>query len=360
MSNLYIHSTFNHSMQKLSFNKGTAKVKVENLDDLWYLSQLVDQGDIVRGRTYRKIKRGGDGEKGSVDKKPITLTLQAEKIEFTQDTLRINGKVTEPKEDIPKGSHHTLTVEEGYQLTLIKEQWLSYQLDKFKEATSSKGKKILVLVLDREEAFIALTKRRGYDIIVSLQGEAQKKDDRAQTKGSFFADVAKALQEYDKRYKTEHIIVASPAFWKDEFMKMVDAEIKKKIVLATCHSAEENAIQEVLKRPEVQTVLHEERITKETQLVEKLLSAIARDSKVTYGFKHVKEAAEQGAVATLIVTDHLIQKRREDNSFEPLEEMMKLVDNTKGEVHLISTTHEAGKKLQGLGGIAALLRYSLP
>jgi protein pelota len=38
---------------------------------------------------------------------------------------------------------------------------------------------------------------------------------------------------------------------------------------------------------------------------------------------------------------------------------MKTVDNTKGDILIISSEHEAGKKLDGLGGIAAILRFKL-
>ena len=35
---------------------GIVKIKIENLDDLWYLSTIVDKGDLVKGETFRKIK----------------------------------------------------------------------------------------------------------------------------------------------------------------------------------------------------------------------------------------------------------------------------------------------------------------
>ena len=38
---------------------------------------------------------------------------------------------------------------------------------------------------------------------------------------------------------------------------------------------------------------------------------------------------------------------------------MKDVDRSKGKVHIISTDHEAGKKLQGIGGVGAVLRFQL-
>jgi len=39
--------------------------------------------------------------------------------------------------------------------------------------------------------------------------------------------------------------------------------------------------------------------------------------------------------------------------------MMKIVDQTKGEIHIISSEYEGGRKLDGLGGIGAILRYKL-
>ena len=42
------------------FKKHTAKVKVENLDDLWYLNQIIEKNDIIKGKTLRKIKIGED------------------------------------------------------------------------------------------------------------------------------------------------------------------------------------------------------------------------------------------------------------------------------------------------------------
>ncbi len=38
---------------------------------------------------------------------------------------------------------------------------------------------------------------------------------------------------------------------------------------------------------------------------------------------------------------------------------MRTIDSMKGQVHIISSEHEGGKKLDGLGGLGALLRYKL-
>jgi protein pelota len=57
------------------------------------------------------------------------------------------------------------------------------------------------------------------------------------------------------------------------------------------------------------------------------------------------------------MTDELIQEYRQKEMYAALEKIMKTVETTGGEIHIITSENEAGQKLQGLGGIAALLRY---
>ena len=42
-----------------------------------------------------------------------------------------------------------------------------------------------------------------------------------------------------------------------------------------------------------------------------------------------------------------------------LGQQMDMVENMKGKVMVISCEHDGGKQLESLGGIAAILRYSL-
>ena len=48
-----------------------------------------------------------------------------------------------------------------------------------------------------------------------------------------------------------------------------------------------------------------------------------------------------------------------EDKYGGIENIMKIVDNTKGDILIVSSDHEAGKKLDGLGGIAAILRYKI-
>jgi protein pelota len=364
-------------MKILGFQKNEAKLLVENLDDLWYLSNIVDAGDEIEGRTFRKIKLGEENERAQkIIKKPVFLQIEVEKTEFHKysNTLRISGKVSEGKEEIPKGSYHTFNIEEGSTIKLIKKEWLKYQKQKLEEASKEKKPDVIICVFDREEAYIALLKKYGFEILAELKGEVAKKVDFKQTSKNFYEEIIKALQEYAIRYNVRKIVLASPAFWKEELMKNIkDKELKEKLVQATCSSCDKNAINEVIKRPEVQTVLQQDRTATEIKSVEELLSEIAKNGKAAYGVEETEKAANAGAIQALLVTDGLIQKLRQesddktsskDNSkgidtFERINKIMKSADRADAKIYIISSEHDGGRKLDGLGGIGAILRYKL-
>jgi len=342
--------------------KGELKLKVENMDDLWCLSHIIEQGDLVRGKTIRKIKIGeSDQRKVNIIKRNIFIEIRIESIEFHEysSVLRVSGVITQGPEDIPKGSYHTFNLEQGSVITIIKKQWLKFQIDKLKQA-SVETKKILVCVLDRDDVCFGLLKKQGFNLLSEIKGDVEKKADIKTRTGNFYGEVINKLYDYVKRYKIENIILASPAFWKEDLMKNIkDDEIKKKITLATCSCSGKEAIDEVLKRPEVKNVLSQQRIAKELKLVESLLEEISKNNLAVYGLKETEKAVTAGAVEKLLVTDGIIQKTRLNKSYEKIDQMMKNTESMKGSVNIIGSDHDGGKKLDGLGGIAAILRYKL-
>lgn len=343
-----------------NIKKGEVKVTVESSDDLWYLSTLIEPGDLVSGKTLRKIKVGS-AEKASI-RKPVFIAIKVEKVEFSKTTqsLRVLGTIIEGPEDVSKGAHHSFNIEIHTRITIKKPRWLSYQVDRLKEAAQSKLPKILICVFDREESFFALMTRSGYRLLSKIKGDVAKKAVDTRPRGGFYEKIIKQLEEYNERHKLDRIIIASPAFWKEELIKVLkNPDLKRKIIQASCSSADESAITEVLKRDETKEALKLERISKEIKLVESLLKEISKDDKAVYGLKQTKQAADLGAVENLLVSDKLIMKLRQENKFETLDNIMKAVDNSRGKVVVIMSTHAGGKKLDGLGGIGALLRFKL-
>ena len=350
-------------MKLLKVHKNIIKIEIEHLDDLWYLSNIIEENDEIEGKTFRKIKIGDENDRQQkIVRKPVFLKINVEKLEFHKysDNLRVSGKVSEGKEDIAKGSYHTFNLEPGVRITIIKKELLKYHKQRLQEACSEKPPEIIICIMDREEAYISLLKASGYELLTRLKGNVTKKADVTQPTGNFYSDVLNNLEEYSLRYKTKSIIIASPAFWKDEIMKCVkNDELKKKIVLATCSSCDTSAINEVMKRPEIQNVLKQDRVSKEIQLVEKLLTEVSNNGACAYGTTETKNAANLGAIEKLLITDGFIQKRRINETFKEIEEIMKTADKNQAEIRIINSDHDGGKKLDGLGGIAALLRYKM-
>ncbi|MBW2971159.1 mRNA surveillance protein pelota [Candidatus Woesearchaeota archaeon] len=348
---------------KKQLKKGIVSVKVEDLDDLWYLSQVIEQHDQVSGKTERKIKlKDKSNETQKVYKKTVYITLEVEKVEFHEysDVLRVSGIVFEAPEDVQKGSHHTFNIELGSVVTITKKMWFKYHLERLEEAAASGWLDILVLVLDREEAFFALLKKQGYKILAELSGDVSKKADVQIQTSNFYKELISTLTEYTQRYKIKSIIVASPAFWKEELVeKIQDQELKSKITVATCSTADKQAITELLNRPEIHTVLKQQRVAKETKLVEELLAAISKNSLAAYGFSETKQAVEAGAALKFLLTTKYIHNKRRVEEFTEIESLMKLAESLGATITIINSAHEAGRKLDGLGGIAAVLRYRI-
>ena len=242
-------------------------------------------------------------------------------------------------------------------LSLDRRRWMEYQKQNSHKACEKKYDYLLCL-FDREEVLFALTKKFGYEILTTLKGEVQKKAKAVEVKKDFQEEIIKTLESYNERYKPSAVILASPAFYKEDLYKKIpQSELKKKIVLATCSDISERSLDEVMRRPELAETLKHSRARKEQLLIEELLKEINKSDKAAYGWKEVQEAIDSGSVLKLLLTDEFVRKKRAAGEFAAVDQGMKTVDSMQGEIHIISSESDGGKKLNGLGGIAAILRY---
>ncbi|MBI2666942.1 mRNA surveillance protein pelota [Candidatus Woesearchaeota archaeon] len=340
--------------------KGKVKIKLTDPEDVWYLTSIIDPGDTITGTASRKIKIGAD-EHAKVTKKIFTVTLEAVEISPGSDekSLRINGKVLHAPDFVPLGSYQAIELTMGDECVLEKTQWMSYQQQKLKEACEQRHA-YLLCIFDREEAIFALTKTSGFEVLVKLQGDVTNKRTLTEVKKDFHQELISLIETYTQRYIPEKIILASPAFYKEIlFQKINNVDLKKQIVLASCSDVSEAAFGEVMKRQELQTVLRESRIREEELLIDELLREINKEHLAVYGWKETQEAVFAGAVGKLLVTDNFVKKKRTEGAYAELDLILKSVDKLDGKIFLLSSNNNAGKKLDGIGGIAALLRYKI-
>jgi len=82
---------------KKDMKNGLITLKISNMDDLWHLDHIIEEGDLLKAKTTRRttVKRGDSVEKG--DKKVMSLTIEAEKKSFENKELSEDEKINREK-----------------------------------------------------------------------------------------------------------------------------------------------------------------------------------------------------------------------------------------------------------------------
>ncbi|VVB91907.1 Peptide chain release factor subunit 1 [uncultured archaeon] len=341
--------------KELRFNEGEISLVAESLDDLWHLKYIIEPGDIVYAFTKRRIEGATDKLRPEkADKKTVRLGIKVEKVEFHRfaNRLRIHGIITD---GVDAGAYHTLNIEEGTNLSIVK-QWKNDQFERIKEAEiASKRPRVIIATIEEGEACIGMVRQFGIEETSCLRQSLGKGE--GNRRNEFFGELASQLKWASE--KVEAVILAGPGFTKEdflEFLKSRDAELAKKIALEDTSSIGVSGFQEVLRRGAVDRIMQESRIGRESKLIEELMKEISTDGKAAYGMADVKNAQGFGAIETLLITDELLRTSRESNS---IDYFLKEVEQSQGRIVVFSTEFEPGKKLESLGGIAALLRFKV-
>lgn len=330
----------------------------ENIDDIWHLYNIIEKGDLVKAVTFRTDEQKTDKIRSKKpEKKRMILGIRVTDVKFHDftDRLRIHGKIEEGPQNL--GSFHTLNIEanEMEKLTIIKEKWKDHLLQRIDEAVKKRFEPILVFVsLDEDEATIAVLRQSGIEFIADIYSHRSGKMYQSKyNENEYFGEIISVLKT--NKTKESTLVILGPGFAKDHFLKYGKEKepslFEKCIVYGTSYSGM-NGIQEAIKLGIINQVTKENRVVFETNLVEKLFEEIKKDGLAAYGENEVKQALINGAVERLLIADNLIRQ-------EKGEELLKLAKENKSEFTIINTMHEAGKKIDGIGGIAALLRYKI-
>ncbi len=339
---------------KKDLRLGSIKLLPQNLDDLWHLFNLVEAGDLVRASTQRREERQTDKvrpERG--EKKWVTLGLRVERREYDEftDRLRVLGVIEEGAMDL--GAHHTLNVVADSPLEIVK-AWRESQLRRIQEAVEATEKPLMTLVsLDDEEALVAQMHQSGIREVVEIRGHTSGKmyETEEPPKEEYYGQVLEKVRQLDP----PGLIVLGPGFAREDFLQFgrerEPALFAEATSFATGHPGI-TGIQEAMRGGLAERVLQDSRVALETRFVERLLEEIARNGPHAYGPDEVESAVEAGAVETLLVTDELTRSGK-------MEDLMHRAEQRKGRVLVVSSRHDAGQKLGGLGGVGALLRFPL-
>ncbi len=336
---------------------GEIKLVAENLDDIWHLYNIIQEGDLVRAVTFRTADDHKDDRIRAVktEKKRMKLGIKVEKVAFHEfsNRLRIQGTIIEGIQDL--GQHHTFNVDTDIlePITLIKEHWRPHDLQRLQEAVNQRTVPVLLFVsLDEDTATIAVLRQSGVQQVADIDAHRSGKMYETKEISSEYYDDILGIIKTTKAPGAPLVVIGS-GFAREhliDFIKNKDPGLLDSYVSYATGNAGMNGVHEAIKAGIVDKLTKENRVSKETQAVERLLEEVKKDGLATYGPKEVESALEQGAVETLLISDVCIRSRQGEH-------LLDLARKTNSGFLIINSLHEAGKKFESLGGVAAILRY---
>jgi len=333
---------------------GEIRLKVQTADDSWHLVNLVEPGDLVRAYTYRREETISDKIRPErMEKVRMKVGIRVDKVEYQDfsDRLRISGVIEEAPQDL--GRHHTLSISLDDDLTIVK-TWRDHHLRRIAEAVAAtEAPLVTVLAIDDEEALLAEIRQMGIREVAVIRGERQgKMFPVADRRAMYFQEV---LEKASALNPGSSLLVIGPGFEREDFARYVrdrSPEFAAKIRLHGTSQSGMAGIQEAMKAGLGAKILEETRVAQETRLVERLLEEIAKGGLHAYGPAEVEIAVHSGAVETLLVSEGKVRDLA-------VEDLMRSVESARGHVVIVSSRHEAGKKLEALGGLGAILRFPI-
>ncbi len=328
---------------------GEIKLFPETLDDLWHLHHLIAPGDLVFATTFRSVETATDKIRPEkAEKRPVRLGIRVEKVEFHHhaNRLRISG-VIESGVDI--GSHHTLNLEPGYEMSVIK-QWRPVDLKRIERAVRASACGVVhILSMEEGEAQVYRLRQFGPEWVTTVT-TGRSKGGETDARTAFFETTLRYLREI-----TGPLVIAGPGFIKDDFARFVRERVPdlgERTVVVETRRIGQGAVQDVIGLGVLERLIGDLHLAREVQLMDEVLVRIVKGGAVAYGRDDVQKAVDYGAVEQVLVCDTMLRN-------EAVTGIVERAEHLNASVVVFSTEFEPGKRLEALGGIAALLRYKI-
>ncbi|KAG4032934.1 hypothetical protein MFRU_006g03920 [Monilinia fructicola] len=367
-----------------SDNSGTVTLLPEEPEDMWHAYNLIAPTDTLRARAIRRVYTESLSGKQSSVRIQTMLTIVVTSTDFDPQAgqLHVSGRVCEENEFVNVGQYHTLDLELKRGFTLEKhEGWDSVALDVIREAVRQDREGVVPAVVMHEGlANICLITEHQTVLKQKVESAIPRKrrgmaGDHDKGLERFYQKTYETLLRHVDIYQPRPLLLASPGFVAQGFQRYIldvatragDKALlanKQNLLLVHSSSGHLHSLNEVLKSPAVLAKLSNTKYARETRYMDEFMALLRMDNgKAWYGPEEVEKAVDQGAVGrgggVLLISNRLFRSQE----IGVRKRWVALVDKVKehgGEARVLSSDHESGKRLEGLGGIAAILTYPLP
>jgi protein pelota len=337
----------------------------QSSEDLYILYNLLLPEDQIRAKTTRKIKNIGSG-KDSTSRISVLMQLLVNEVEFTgfSDVIRVKGLIRSASDEhVSLGTHHSINITLLKELTIIKDNWTKFDLDNLRTAQLGSSSGLILIAIDDEGALVAQVGSHAMKILNELRPSMTRKgsdpNQYNQSKEQFFKILAKYLD--DIKDITDYKVIGGPGFIHEEFMDFIKNNyrpITKNTINVGLNSAGRPGLRELIIHHIPQQFVNENSAKAQADLVEDVLDHLGKNTGLVSYASDAFLAAELGAVEHLLILDTELRTTIELR--KKIDDLIKLVKNSRGKVTIMSSMHETGKIIEGFGRIVALLRFKLP
>lgn len=352
-----------------STGEGMVTLKMDYPEDLWPISNVLSNGDIVKSTTFRKIKE--ESKTGSVvtQKRKIVLFLRVKSVEYDPESnhIRVGGTCAAENKFVQMNQHHTIELVLHVAFTIKKKWWDSLHLETLREAANpAQNASVAALVMEEGLGHLCLITPHATIVKARIESQIPRKrkgfSGHSRALSKFFEKCSLTIQQNIEFEVIKCLLVASPGFVKEQFAEFLEATRPqwynpKVIVYAHASSGEKYALADTLLEPSVKESLANVEFTQDLEIIDQFFKTLSLDPhKAAYSLIDVEISAAQKAVESLIISDSLLKTKRLANR-RRIVDVVQSVRSNGGLVKVVSTLHLAGERLQQLSGIAAILRF---
>lgn len=341
--------------------RGTVKLLIETIDDLWVLFNVIKEGDVVYAKTTREVKFG-DGSEGS--RLSMTLGVKVQRVEFHQfgENLRVGGLIVDgPEKFGVKGKHHTLSLGVGDIITVIKEEWEPTELE-FIKRFATRRDPILLVAIDYDEVCIGVLREQGIKYLweesLNLPSKVYQTDYTALIRGFIERALAVTL-EVARRENIRALVVVGPGEVRDSLKSELQGKVSVPVFSDYTSSGGCQGVKEALRRDIVREAIGGLNIIRAKDLIEEFKRLVVEDQDlVAYGIDEVHYVSLIGAIKCLLVADELL-KDPDDSRRGLVLSALRNAYRQGAEIMVVPARSDVGVELLGFGGIIAILRFKL-
>jgi protein pelota len=342
----------------------------DDADDLFSLRRIIESGDHVIADSTRVIKQIGEyarPDKGERIKVRVSILVKNVSFDQSMDRLRIAGIITgSSNEMVSKGTYHSLMLSVGDSITISKDRrWKNLEVNILRK--SGDACSFILIAIDTQEAAIAKVSGTHLEIIPNIySGKSGKRYPQANKRDSktdaFFENISRMIiglitQEKDRL----RAIIFGPGETKRKFHNFLTgtkeiSETDGFTVVDGVDVAGEDGIYVFLRSAAMKDVMSSSKLAAVSSILDEIMYLVHKSEiKFAMGIQEVRNAASIKAISHLVISDSIFKTATESD-------VINLLNSVEGQgvkTYAVDSSTDIGMRVSSLGGIIALLRYTI-